>query len=156
CMNPPCYAGPAMPQVVELPPIGLDQRGAIAALVKVCKDIPAKGEPFGELRARLRAAKLWDRERPATLLRFLGLGGAHVAPSPPVQALAAAAGDDALALAIFDRVWELNPVLGKTVLELVAQRAYGKDELYKHLGSSAFKGVVPSRPALETWLQLAL
>src|ERR1700691_5590618 len=27
-----------MPQVVELPPIGQDQRGALAALVRVCKE----------------------------------------------------------------------------------------------------------------------
>src|SRR5204862_5635461 len=36
----------AMPQVVDFPPIGQDQRGALAALVRVCKDMPAKGEPF--------------------------------------------------------------------------------------------------------------
>jgi len=33
----------SMPQVVELPPIGQDQRGALVALVRVCKETPAKG-----------------------------------------------------------------------------------------------------------------
>jgi len=42
-----------MPQVVELPPIGQDARGALVALVRVCKETPAKGEPFRELRSRL-------------------------------------------------------------------------------------------------------
>ena len=43
-----------MPQVVEFPAIGNDQRGALAALVRVCKETPAKGELFRELRSRLR------------------------------------------------------------------------------------------------------
>src|SRR5512139_865993 len=116
-----------MPQVVELPPIGQDARGALVTLVRVCKETPAKGEPFKEFRGRLRAAKLWDRERPAVMLRFLGASGATVMPSPFMQTLAAANGDDEVALAILDRVWHLNPLLGKTVLELVTQRAYHKD-----------------------------
>jgi hypothetical protein len=145
-----------MPQVVELPAIGQDQRGALVALVRVCKETPAKGEPFREFRTRLRAAKLWDRERPAVILRFLGASGATVMPSIFMQALAAANGDDEIAIAILDRVWHLNPLLGKTILELVAQRTYHKDELYKHLASAAYQGIVPSRPALETWLQIAI
>ncbi|HEX4421509.1 MAG TPA: hypothetical protein VH165_26520 [Kofleriaceae bacterium] len=145
-----------MPQVVELPPIGQDARGALVALVRVCKEMPGKGEPFRELRSRLRAAKLWDRDRPAVILRFLGTGGATAMPSLFMQALAAANGDDETAVAVLDRVWHLNPLLGKTVLELVAQRAYHKDEIYKHLASAAYRGVVPSRPALETWLQIAI
>ncbi len=145
-----------MPQVVELPPIGQDARGALVALVRICKDAPARGEPFRELRSRLRAAKLWDRERPAVVLRFLGTGGATAMPSLFMQALAAASGEDETAIAVLDRVWHLNPLLGKTVLDLLAQRAYHKDEIYKHLASSAYRGIVPSRPALETWLQITI
>nr|MBA3820466.1 hypothetical protein [Deltaproteobacteria bacterium] len=145
-----------MPQVVELPPIGQDSRGALVALVRVCKETPPAGEPFRELRARLRAAKLWDRERPIVMLRFLGTGGATVTPSVFMQALATASGEDETAQAILDRMWHLNPLLGKTVLDLVAQRAYHKDEIYKHLASAAYSGLVPSRPALETWLQIAI
>jgi hypothetical protein len=145
-----------MPQVTDLPPIGQDQRGALQALVRVCKETPAKGETFREFRSRLRGAKLWDRERPHTLLRFLGVTGPTIAPSLFMQALAAAPSEDDTALAILDRVWHLNPLLGKTILDLVAQRAYHKDEIYKHLSSMAYKGKVPSRPALETWLQIAI
>src|SRR5256885_5401942 len=145
-----------MPQVVELPPIGQDARGALVALVRVCKEAPARGEPFRELRSRLRAAKLWDRERPAVVLRFLGTGGATAMPSLFMQALAAANGEDETAIAVLDRLWHLNPLLGKTVLDLVSQRAYHKDEIYKHLASAAYRGAVPSRPGLETWLQTAL
>lgn len=145
-----------MPQVVEFPPLGQDQRGALATLVRVCKDIPAKGESFRELRVRLRAAKLWDREHPETLLRFLGASGAHITPSIYMQALAAATGEDDVAFATLDRMWHLHPVLCKTVLDLIAERAYHKDEIYKHLASAAFPGKVPSRPSLENWLQIAL
>lgn len=145
-----------MPQVVELPPIGQDARGALVALVRVCKETPAKGETFREFRSRLRGAKLWDRDRPTILLRFLGVGGATVTPSEFMQALAAANGEDETAHAILDRVWQMNPLLGKTVIDLVSQRAYHKDEIYKHLASAAYKGIVPSRPALETWIQIAI
>ncbi|HEX3766697.1 MAG TPA: hypothetical protein VHW23_48735 [Kofleriaceae bacterium] len=145
-----------MPQVVELPPIGQDARGALVALVRVCKETPAKGEPFRDLRSRLRAAKLWDRERPVVVLRFLGTGGATAMPSLFMPSLAAANGEDETAIAVLDRVWHLNPLLGKTVLELVAQRAYHKDEIYKHLASAAYRGLVPSRPALETWLHITI
>ncbi|HEY5949765.1 MAG TPA: hypothetical protein VIV40_29925, partial [Kofleriaceae bacterium] len=145
-----------MPQVVDLPPIGQDQRAALAAFVRICKDTPAKGEPFKDFRTRLRAAKLWDRERPLTMLRFLGVGGSQITPSPFMQAVAAAATDDDTSHAIMDRVWELNPLLGKTIVDLVAQRAHGKDEIYKYLGSSVYRGNLPSRPGLETWLQIGI
>ena len=145
-----------MPQVVELPPIGQDARGALVALVRVCKETPAKGETFREFRSRLRGAKLWDRDRPAVLLRFLGVGGPTITPSAFMQALGAANGEDETAIAILDRIWHLNPLLAKTVLDLVTQRAYHKDEIYKHLASAAYKGIVPSRPALETWFQIAI
>jgi hypothetical protein len=145
-----------MPQVVDLPPIGQDQRGALASLVRVCKDTPAKGESFREFRSRLRAAKLWDKDRPATILRFLGVGGATITPSVFMQSVAAADSEDDTSHAIMDRVWNLNQLLGKTIIELVAQRAYGKDEIYKYLNGPAYQGVVPSRPGLEAWLQIAI
>ncbi|HSN28192.1 MAG TPA: hypothetical protein VLT45_18025, partial [Kofleriaceae bacterium] len=144
-----------MPQVVDLPPIGAE-RGALQALVRVCKETPAKGEPFREFRGRLRGAKLWDRERPLVMLRFLGVTGSTIAPSAFMQALAAATTDDDLATVVLDRLWALNPLLTKTVLDLVGQRAYHKDEIYKYLTSIAFKGRLPSRPALETYLQIAI
>ena len=145
-----------MPQVVEFPPIGQDARGALLALQRICKELPAKGEPFKEFRSRLRAAKLWDRDRPIVLMRFLAVSGATITPSPFIQTLAAANGEDETAFAILDRLWHINPLLVKTVLDLVAQRAYHKDEIYKYLASAAYRGIVPSRPALEVWLQIAI
>lgn len=143
-----------MPQVVDLPPIG--PAHALTALVRVCKETPVKGEPFREFRSRLRGAKLWDRDRPTVILGFLGASGQTVMPSLFMQTLAAASGDEAIWDAVADRMWQLNPLLGKTIVELVGTRNYHKDEIYKHLNTAAFRGVVPSRPALETWLQVAL
>ncbi len=141
-----------MPQVVDLPPL---TPTATIALVRVCKETSAK-EPFRELRSRLRGAKLWDRDRPQVILRFLGAGGAIVTPSVFMQTLASAPNEDAVAEAILDRLWQLNPLLAKTIVDLVAQRAYHKDEIAKHLLTGAFKGIVPSRPALEIWIQNAI
>jgi hypothetical protein len=145
-----------MPQLIEFPPVGTDPRAGVSALIRVCKEVPPGGEPFREFRQRLRTAKLWDKDRPLTTLRFLAVGGAQVVPSAFMQAVAAASGDDAATAAILDRLWTVNPLLAKTVIELLGERPYGKDEIYKYLGSTAFKGVIPSRPALETWFQLAL
>jgi hypothetical protein len=141
-----------MPQVVDLPAL---TPTATIALVRVCKETQAK-EPFRELRSRLRGAKLWDRDRPAVILRFLGTGGATITPSVFMQAVAAATDDNAVAEAILDRIWQLNPLLAKTVVDLVTSRPYHKDEIAKHLVTGAYKGIAPSRPAFEIWLQNAI
>ncbi len=141
-----------MPQVIDfpaLPPV------AAISLVRVCKETQPK-EPFRELRSRLRGAKLWERDRPQVILRFLGASGPVISPSVFMQAVASAPDENAVAEAILDRVWQLNPLLGKTIVDLVTQRPYHKDEIAKHLASGAFKGVVPSRPALEIWIQNAI
>jgi hypothetical protein len=72
-----------------------------------------------------------------------------------MKQLAAAKSDEEQQAVVLDRLYQLNPLLFKTIHELIAQRPYGKDEIYKHLGSFAYRGVVPSRPALEAWLVIA-
>ncbi|MFN0252830.1 MAG: hypothetical protein ACKV2T_38505 [Kofleriaceae bacterium] len=141
-----------MPQVIDLPAL---TSVATVALVRVCKETQAK-EPFRELRSRLRGAKLWDRDRPAVILRFLGASGPTITPSAFMQAVAAAADENGVAEAILDRIWQLNPLLAKTVVDLVTARPYHKDEIAKHLVTGAYKGIAPSRPAFEIWLQNAL
>jgi hypothetical protein len=145
-----------MPQVVDLPPIGQNERGGFASLIRVCKDTPATGESFRDFRSRLRAAKLWERDRPIVVLRFLGVGGTTIMPSPFMQAVAGATSDDDTSHAIMDRVWNLNALLSKTIIDLVTQRPHGKDEIYKYLNGPAYQGIVPSRPGLETWLQIGI
>jgi hypothetical protein len=150
------YHSSVMPQLIDFPPLSGEPRAALLALGRAAREVPEAGEPFRELRTRLRGAKLWERERPLVTLRFLGAGGKVVQRSPFMQQLAEAGGDDAVLATVLDRLWAVNPLLFKTIHELVGQRAYGKDEIYKHLGSFAYRGAVPSRPALETWIQIAL
>ncbi len=140
-----------MPQVIEFPPLGAEPRATLFAVARVCRDTPAGGEPFAAFRSRLRAAKLWDRERPAAILRVLGASGATVTRSPFMVAVAATKNDDEALDVIADRWLELNPLLFKTIFELIEQRAHGKDELSKFLGSFAYRGKVPSRPDLEAY-----
>lgn len=143
-----------MPQVIEFPTLG-DSRTAVATIVRVAKETRS-GEPFREFRSRLRSTKLWDKERPTVPLRFFGVSGTPIKPSPFMAAVAEAADDDAVSTAILERLWHLNPVLMKAVLDLAGQRAYGKDEISKFLGSSAYRGAAPPRPSLEVWLQLGV
>ncbi len=144
-----------MPQVIEFPMLGSDARSAVATIVRIAKETK-KGEPFREFRSRLRSAKVWEKERPAVPLRFFGVSGTPIKPSAFMEAVAAAPGDDGVCVAILEQLWHLNPVLMKAVLDLASQRAYGKDEISKFLGSSAYRGAVPPRPSLETWLQLGI
>jgi hypothetical protein len=140
-----------MPQVIEFPSLAPEPRAALLALVRVCRETPESGQSFRELRSRLRAAKLWDRDRPAVALRVLGMGGATVTPSAFVKAAAATKTDDDALAVIADRLFELNPLLFKTVYELLEQRAHGKDEVSKYLNSYAYRGKIPSRPDLESY-----
>jgi hypothetical protein len=140
-----------MPQVIEFPPMGGDAATVLSSLAKVCREMPEAGLSFRELRARLRSAKLWDKERPAAVLRMLGVGGAQVLPSPFVKKLGAARSEDDILITIAERYLEANPLLFKTVFEMLEQRAHGKDEIYKILGSFAYRGKIPSRPDAESY-----
>lgn len=140
-----------MPQVIEFPTLGNEVRQQLLAFVKIARETPPAGEPFSAFRSRLRAAKIWDRERPAVPLRVLGASGPIVVPSPFMLALATAASDDDALDVIADRLLELNPLLFKTVVELIEQRPHGKDEVSKYLGSFAYRGKPPSRPDLESF-----
>ncbi len=147
-----------MPQVIEFPALSTDARAQLVALARVARDTPATGEPFKDLRSRMRVARLWDRERPVVPLRLLGAGGATVAPSAFMRAVTEAlnkSDDDALDV-IADRLLELNPLLFKTIYELLQQRAHGKDEIYKIINSFAYRGKVPSRPDLESYFYALL
>ncbi len=131
--------------------MGWDARATLLALARICREMPDGSVPFRELRSRLRVAKLWDRERPATVLRVLGVSGATITPTPFMKAVAAAKTDDDALAVIADRFLELNPLLFKTVWEMLEQRAHNKDELSKQLSSFAYRGKVPSRPDLESF-----
>ena len=145
-----------MPQVIEFLPMGTDPRAALLAVGRVARETPATGEPYREFRTRLRGSRLWDKDRPALPLRIFGVGGATIVPSPFMVKLAAASGDQEVLDVIVDRYFELNPLLFKTIFEMLAQRAHGKDELSKHLGSFAYRGKIPSRPDLDQYFAMLI
>ena len=150
------YLRREMPQLIEFPALVGEPRAALLAMATVCRAIPEAGEPFRELRARLRAARLWDRDRPLPILRFLRIGGARVTPSEVVRSIAGAGDEDATVAAIVTRLCDCNLLLAKSILEALQQRLYPPDELYKVLDSYAYRGLVPSRPQLDNWLGIAL
>jgi hypothetical protein len=144
----------AMPQVIEFPTLGaLDARSTLVSLLRAGTAVPAAGEPFKELRSRMRASRVWDRERQVVPLRVLGMGGATVTPSPFINKVreALVTNEDAALDVLADRLVELNPLLFKTIFELLGQRAHGKDEISKILNSFVYRGKVPSRPDLESY-----
>jgi hypothetical protein len=143
-----------MPQVSEFPSIAGESKQVVAALVRMCRETK-EGEAFRDLRSRLAEAKLWDADNPKPVLRFLGVGGANISPSPFMCAVAGAADDGAALDAVADRLWELNPLLGKLVHDLLQERPYLPDEVYKQAQGARYRGVVPSRPALDAWFALA-
>lgn len=143
-----------MPQVIEFPAMSGDASSLLSALTRLCRELPEAGLPFRELRTRLRASKLWDRERPAVILRLLGVSGAAITPSSFMKKLAATRSDDDALVVIGERYLEANPLLFKTVVEMLEQRAHGKDEIYKSLGSFAYRGKVPSRPDAESYFAM--
>jgi hypothetical protein len=144
-----------MPQVIEFIPVVSDARVTVNDVIRVCRDTK-DGEAFRDLRTRLRQLKLWDTNRPRAPLRFFGVGGRTITRSPFMNQVVEASGEDAVQEVIANRLFDLNPLLAKAVVDLVAQRPHGRDEIYKHLGSFAYRGIVPSRPDLDIWLSLAV
>src|SRR5688500_4850579 len=109
-----------MPQLTEFPYLGdQDPVVAVEALLRICRETPAGGETMREFRERLRAVKLWDKERIAGTLRFFRMAeGDVITPSEVMRRIASAADP---AVAMTERLWEVNPVLFKGVIEHLAE-----------------------------------
>lgn len=143
-----------MPQFTEFPalPPGEPAR-ALTVLLDVLRAIPAEGEPFRELRRRLKGAELWSRERLPQLLRFFRLvQDDPIRPSPLVRGLAG--GEAACQQLLADRLWEINPLLFTTVFQRLEERVHSVNELLKYLDSFAYAGTRLSGPEVRAWLRL--
>ena len=144
-----------MPQFTEFPtiPNGEPAR-ALAAFIDVFKAMPAGGEPFRELRKRLKAAEIYSRERLAALLRFFQLAeGETVRPNPLILALRGSEAEARKALA--ERLWTVNPLLLATVYRRLEERVHSVNELLKFLDSFAYPGTRLSGPDVRAWVRLA-
>lgn len=145
-----------MPQLTQFPTFGADARVVLVGLTDALLAF-SEGESLATIRAKLREKKAWDDLAPGALFALIGSETPNAFSQTPMLAKLAAAPSEDAKLAIWaERLFIVNPILAKTVVTLVSERAYGKDEIYKVLGSSAYRGTVPSRPALEAWLQLAM
>jgi len=150
------YPG-GVPQFTHFPflPQGAPSQ-LVDELIAACRAMPADGEPFREFRGRLKSAGLWKAEQADNTLRFLRVPKSkQVKPSPVIEALAA--GDDAAArAALTDRLWQVNPLLMKTVVELVSERPHTRDDLTNYINSFAYRGEAVTRVELQSWINLAI
>jgi hypothetical protein len=143
-----------MPQLTEFPYLG-DQDPAVAVdgLLRICRELPPGGETLRDFRERMRAAKLWDKERAAGTLRFFRMAeGDVITPSEVMRAIGTAEDGHA---ALAERMWEANPVLFKAACEHLAERVSPPEELYKFIDSFAYQGERVPRAHLRSWVQLA-
>lgn len=129
---------------------------SVEALIDACVAMPAEGQPLKEFRNRLKQSKLWSREDAGDTLRFLRLAKSKtVRPSELISELQAAADVDARKTLLAERLWHANPILFKSVFDLLAERPFTRDEISTYLQSTAYRGQAPSNSQVRLWLQLA-
>ncbi|WP_428262105.1 hypothetical protein [Haliangium sp.] len=147
-----------MLELVEFPYLpGGDPKKAVSSLMAVCRELPAQGEQFRFFRRRMKEHKLWDDALVLGTLQFLGIEKAGtMRPSPFSRKLGGIRSDDKARALLADRLWEVNPILFKAIVEYLNERVYSRDEVIKYIDSFAYRGTKPTRPQLEAWLHLAL
>ena len=130
---------------------------AVSALIKLCREIPTQGEQFRFFRKRAKEHRLWDDQLVEGTLQFLGIAKAGtMKPSQFSRTVGGMKSEDKARDALVERLWEVNPLLFKSVIEYLKERVYSRDELIKYLHSFGYRGKQPSRTQLEAWLHLAL
>jgi hypothetical protein len=146
-----------MPQFTEFPLLPKGEfKAAVDALIQLCRKFPREGEGLKEFRARLKANGMYSRERAPALHRFLRLPQTEiVTPSPLVLAIAAAPDEAAARKLLADRLWQVNPVLFKSVVEQVKERVHSPNEILKFVDSFAYPGARLTGPQVTTWIQFA-
>jgi hypothetical protein len=130
---------------------------AVSALIKLCREIPTQGEQFRFFRKRAKEHRLWDDQLVEGTLQFLGISKAGtMKPSQFSRTVGGLKSEDKARDALAERLWEVNPLLFKAIIEYLKERVYSRDELIKYLHSFGYRGKQPSRTQLEAWLHLAL
>lgn len=147
-----------MTELIEFPylPSGDPQR-AVLSLITMCREMPSSGEQFRFFRKRMKQYRLWDEERLPGTLVFLQLERAgKMTRSKTVKELAEAKNDNQARAVLAQFLWHANPLLFKTIVDLLKERVHSRDDIIKHIGSFAYRGKKPGRPQLEAWLHMAL
>ena len=146
-----------MPQFTEFPylPSG-EFRVVVDGLIEFCRTFPPDGEPFPSFRKRLKRAKLWSRERLQALYRFFRITESDpITPSPLMQAVAETSDGDSARELLTERLWAVNPILFKVIVERLEERVHSANELHKFVDSFAYPGATLTGPELRSWIQLA-
>lgn len=146
-----------MPQFTQFPhlPPG-EYRAGVDAFLGALRAMPIEGEPFRDLRTRLKKVGMWSRERLPALLRFLRLAHSDpVKPSPLVATLIEAPGLDAAKAVMAERLWAINPLLFKVVIDRLAERVHSENEVLKFVDSFAYPGARITGPEVRAWVHLA-
>ena len=129
----------------------------IAVLTQLCRELPPDGEQFRFFRRRMKGFRLWDDDRVQGTLDFLGITRAGtVKPSRFVKSIRTQKRDEKVRAMLADRLWEINPLLFKTIIEQLKEQVHSRDEVIKHISGFAYPGKKPTRPNLESWLHMAL
>ena len=146
-----------MPQFIEFPalPSG-EYRAAVDTLIRFCQRVPERGEALKDVRARLKQMELYNRERLPALWRFLRVAADDpFRPSLLMREIATAKGDLEARRVLAERLWHINPVLMKCVLDRMAERVHSPNELLKYLDSFAYPGARLTGPQVRSWLALS-
>ncbi|MFN3197970.1 MAG: hypothetical protein ACE366_06065 [Bradymonadia bacterium] len=146
-----------MPQFTEFPvlPQG-EYTQAVDAFIRLIRGVPPEGEPFSSFRKRLKKASMWSRDRLIGLLRFLQIPHADpIMPSEFMTAVTEADGLEGARDVITARLWAINPLLFKAVLERLEERVHSPNELFKYVDSFAYPGARLSHPEMQNWIKLA-
>lgn len=130
---------------------------AVLAFIHWCRELPTQGEQFRQFRNRMKQYRLWEQDRVQGTFDFLGMQRTGtVTASALVKNIKAQKTDDKAREMLSQRLWEVNPLLFKVIIELLKERVYSRDEVIKHIDSFAYRGKKPNRVALEAWLHMAL
>ncbi len=146
-----------MPQFTTFPflPSG-DPQKAVNELVMVCREVPAEGEPFKQFRKRLRERQLWHKERYDGTLRFFCMtSGDVIKPSPLMLEIRATDSLEQARDLLADRLWQINSVLFKAIVERLADSVHPPKEMFGYIDSFAYRGEPIPRVELEAWFALA-
>lgn len=146
-----------MPQFTRFPrlPSG-EYRAAVDEFLRAMRDVPPEGEPFKAFRTRLKRAGMWSRETLPHLLAFIYVPHSDpIVPSPFMRALADAPGLDEARTVVLERLWAVNPLLFKVVLERLEERVHSANEILKYVDSFAYPGNRLSGPDVRGWVALA-
>ncbi len=126
---------------------------AVSTFIDLLREVPAEGEPFKAFRARLKKARMWNRERLQPLLAFLQV--AHADPIVPSAFMRRVVEAEDPRVPMIARLQATNPLLLKCVIDRLLDRVHSINELLKYLHSFAYPGVRIPAPQVRAWVHLA-